>query len=280
MKRSYVETLPEACYIDAENLLGETTVKRDESVNELQSWLAQEHQQITINNDVRYLVYFLRTTKYDIEKAKQKILMYCKIRIERVEWFKNRDPFATDILELLDLGIFLPLRQKDQHNRQVVIIRTAAHNPKYHTQNNVFKVDKMILDLLLFLDETISIYGIVAVFDMKNVRLAHALQLNAALIKRTVVSWENYPCRPKLLEFVNAPMHVSVVLNIFRSFMSEKMKTRIKISNRGTQIGQLVNLPPELEGTGDSYHDLTVYWKKKVQDHAFWFAENEHQQQA
>lgn len=84
----------------------------------------------------------------------------------------------------MDIGIFLPLREKDELNRQVVIIRTAAHNPKCHSQDNVFKVDKMILDLLLYLDETISIYGIVAIFDMKNVTLGHALQLPPSLVKR------------------------------------------------------------------------------------------------
>ncbi|XP_065092112.1 retinol-binding protein pinta [Ochlerotatus camptorhynchus] len=275
MKHSYVCCLSESCYEHAARVLGETTVRRNEALAEIIQWLQNEQPNLRIHNDVRYVVYFLRTAKYDVEKAKQKILMYYKIRSSRVEWFQNRDPFLAEIQELLDIGVFLPLKQKDIHNRQVVIIRTAAHNPKYHTQDNVFKVDKMILDLLLHLDETISIYGIVAIFDMKNVTLSHALQLPPSLVKRTVESWENYPCRPQLLEFVNAPIHVNFVLNVFRSFMSTKMKSRVKVSKRGTHIGTLVNLPPELGGTGDSYHDLTVYWKKQVQEQAFWFAETE-----
>ncbi|XP_062701989.1 retinol-binding protein pinta isoform X2 [Aedes albopictus] len=235
--------------------------------------MEEEQPSLRMHKDIRYLVYFLRTTKYDVNKAKQKIVKYCKIRSTRIEWFQNRDPYLPEIQELLDIGVFLPLKDKDICNRQVVIIRTAAHNPKYHAQDNVFKVDKMILDLLLYLDETISIYGIVAVFDMKNVTLNHALQLPPSLVKRTVESWENYPCRPQLLEFVNAPIHVNIVLNVFRSFMSTKMKSRVKVSRRGTHVGTLVNLPPELGGTGDSYHDLTVYWKRKMQEHACWFAE-------
>lgn len=272
MKNSYVCCLSESCYEHAERVLGETTVRRNEGLVEIIQWLQNEQPNLRILDDVRYVVYFLRTVKYDVGKAKQKILMYHKIRISRVEWFQNRDPFLPEIEELLDIGIFLPLKQKDTHNRQVVIIRTAAHNPKYHSQDNVFKVDKMVLDLLLHLDETISIYGIVAVFDMKNVTLSHALQLPPSLIKRAVESWENYPCRPQLLEFVNAPIHVNVVLNVFRSFMSTKMKSRVKVSRRETHVSTLVNLPPELGGTGDSYHDLTVYWKKQAQENAFWFA--------
>lgn len=81
--------------------------------------------------------------------------------MERVEWFANRNPFLPEIEELLDLGVFLPLKQKDDQHRQVFIIRkwidmfystlsqqffplfakgTAAHDPKTQTQNNVLKV--------------------------------------------------------------------------------------------------------------------------------------------
>ncbi|XP_062536289.1 retinol-binding protein pinta [Armigeres subalbatus] len=275
MKHSYVCNLSESCYEHAEKNLGETTIARNEGLTTLIQWIETEQPTLRMHTDLKYLIYFLRTTKYDVEKAKKKMLMYYRIRSTRIEWFQNRDPFLPEIQELLDIGVFLPLRQKDIHNRQVVIIRTAAHNPKYHSQDNVFKVDKMVLDLLLHLDETISIYGIVAVFDMKNVTLNHALQLPPSLVKRTVESWENYPCRPQLLEFVNAPIHVNFVLNVFRSFMSTKMKSRVKVSRRGTHVGSLVNLPLELGGTGDTYHDLTVYWKRKMQEHAFWFAEAE-----
>jgi hypothetical protein len=33
--------------------------------------------------------------------------------------------------------------------------------------------------------------------------------------------------RTKSLDFVNAPLHVSVVLNIFRQFMTEKLRQRV-----------------------------------------------------
>ena len=36
-----------------------------------------------------------------------------------------------------------------------------------------------------------------------------------------------YPMRPKSLDFVNAPPHVNVVLNIFRQFMTEKLRQRV-----------------------------------------------------
>lgn len=53
--------------------------------------------------------------------------------MERVEWYGNRDPFRPEIEELLDLGVFLPLKEKDEQSRQVFIIRNYNNLPlSYH----------------------------------------------------------------------------------------------------------------------------------------------------
>lgn len=75
MKQSYVSCLSESCYEHAERVLGETTVSRNEGLAEMIQWLQNEQPNLRIHNDVRYIVYFLRTAKYDVGKAKQKILM-------------------------------------------------------------------------------------------------------------------------------------------------------------------------------------------------------------
>lgn len=62
------------------------------------------------------------------------------MRAERVEWFSNRNPFDPIIQELLDIGVFLPLKDKDSNGCQIFIIRTGAHSAKKHQQNDVLKV--------------------------------------------------------------------------------------------------------------------------------------------
>lgn len=42
----------------------------------------------------------------------------------------------------------------------------------------------MILDLAMAADETISVYGVVAIFDMTGVGFSHAMQLPPAMIKK------------------------------------------------------------------------------------------------
>lgn len=62
------------------------------------------------------------------------------MRFVRSEWYSDRNPFDPTMSELFRIGVFLPLKVKDAENRQVVIIRTAAHDPKKHKFSDVLKV--------------------------------------------------------------------------------------------------------------------------------------------
>ena len=86
--------------------------------------------------------------------------------------------------------MFLPLRRRDSHGRLVILIRAAAHNPKKHRQSDVFKVGKMTLELALEDDETVSVFGVAAVFDLSGVTLGHAMQLTPRVVKKAVHAWQ------------------------------------------------------------------------------------------
>lgn len=75
------------------------------------------------------------------------------------------------------------------------------------------------------------------------------------------------------MEFINAPAHINVVLDIFRKFMSEKLRNRIIVTRGASTID--VELPKDLGGNGPTYAELTTYWKAQTQAKADWFAEQE-----
>ncbi|XP_054747402.1 retinol-binding protein pinta [Anastrepha obliqua] len=242
-------------------------------VQHISQWL-KENPNVNANSEYENLFFFLRSCKYDTERTKKKIKNFYQMRAERVEWFANRDPFLPEIQALLELGVFLPVGGVDSKNRKVVIIRAAAHDPKLHSQNNVFKVSKMVLDLLLKYEPDNCGRGIVAIFDMAGVQLGHALQLNARMIKHSVESWQAYPCQPKLLEFINAPTHVNIFLNTFRLFMSPKMRSRVVVQKRLTTV-ECDELPKDIGGKGPSYKELAVKWKELVEDNIDFYHEND-----
>lgn len=54
--------------------------------------------------------------------------------------------------------------------------------------------------------------------------------------------------------------------------MTTKMKSRMVISKDNCSIDKRI-LPSNLNGSGESYKDLAIYWKQKVQDNKEWFNE-------
>lgn len=95
------------------------------------------------------------------------------------------------------------------------------------------------------------------------------------LIKKAVNSWEAYPLRIRKLEFVNSNLGINVILDIFRSFMTPKMKERISVRRGKPEFLASDNLPKELGGTVDSYKILAQHWKQVIEKNHQWFEEDE-----
>ncbi|KAJ8965222.1 hypothetical protein NQ314_004292 [Rhamnusium bicolor] len=278
MSGKYVFTLDENDKKYAREHLNETEERRETALIEMKKWLVEEKPNLHARLEDKYILPFLRGCKFDCEKTKVKLTNYYTLRRNQPQWFQNRNPLLPEIQELVKLGIFVPLTLTLE-NRLVVIIRTAAHDPKKHKQDDVFKAGKMILDIAAMQYERAQIYGITAIFDMTGVNIWHAKQLTPNMIKNAVFAWQNYHCSPKQLEFINAPLYINVVLNIFKNFMSEKIRKRVRVHFRGVNsLHEIVDkniLPPEYGGSGESMKDLISFWNEKLLSHRVWFAEDE-----
>lgn len=95
------------------------------------------------------------------------------------------------------------------------------------------------------------------------------------IIKNAVTSWEHYPLRIKKLEFVNANFGINVILDIFRSFMSAKMKERVSVKRGKPNFKASDKLPTDLGGTVGSYASLAQYWKQVIEKNHQWFDDDD-----
>lgn len=253
--------------------------EREQAVECLREWLRTQPQ-LNARTDDWSLTCFLRGCKYKQDRARRKITNYYEMRSRVPEWFHQRDPTLPALMDLLKMGVFLPLRKKDAEGRTVVLIRAAIHDPYKHKQSDVFKIGKMLVDLLLETDEIMSIYGVFAVVDLSGVSLGHALHLTPPLIKKAVHAWQDcYPVRTRSMDFINAPVYVNVVLNIFRKFMNDKLKQRVHVHGKSiSSLHKVVSpsiLPEEYGGTCGTLQALKEYWLDFAVGKRQWFLENE-----
>lgn len=260
-------------------VLNESKEARALSLETLKSWLSV-NAHLNAKSDDYNLIRFLRATKYNNEQAQKKIKNFYVLRGTSPEWYENRNPYLPEIQKLLEIGVFLPLLERDDKGRTIIFIRVAAHNPYIHKQDDVFKVGLMTLDLVLDKMEDVSVYGVVAIFDMDGVSYGHARQLTTSMIRKAVHSWQDcYPVRVKGLHFINSPIYINVVLNIFRRFMREKMRNRVHVHGYDREslhnIVSKLLLPEEYGGSNGKLQHLIDYWRNEVCSKEAWYADDE-----
>ncbi|XP_066598808.1 retinol-binding protein pinta-like [Prorops nasuta] len=259
--------------------LNEQDETRAKNIAEIKEWLNKNDDLISRTDDF-FILRFLRTCKFDIERTKRRLRNYHEQRTNSPEWFLNRDPLLLEMQEFFNMGVFLPLKKPDNEGRMVIIIRCTAHDPSRHEFHDLFKACLMILELAVRQNESVSLHGIIAILDMSGASIGHALQLPPAVIKKVVHAWQGcYPVRVRSMDFVNAPLYVNVVLKIFKKFMTPKLKQRVHIHFSDVKT-VLSKLPPEIipieyGGTEDTLQDLKTYWKQIVEENRTWLMDDE-----
>jgi len=274
-----LSTLDEVLLLQAREDLGETVEAREECILSIKEWL--EDPAISYPLDDLSILWFLRGCKFDVKRTKTRIENFFSFRRQVKEWYSDRDPLKPELSSLLDIGSLLPLPGKDDKGRKVILIRSTIHDPYAHKQDDIFKIMNMILDILCLEDESISVTGVVAIIDLQGVSVGHAMQMTPSMIRKAVNSWQDVnPIRTKSMHYINSPLNVHVVMNIFKTFMKEKLRKRLHL-HRGngkkfmTTILANHNLPDEYGGTGGPIADLIKEWKKKLLDNREWFLDEE-----
>jgi hypothetical protein len=80
----------------------------------------------------------------------------------------------------------LPLPEPDDHGRRVILMRIGVHNPDEVKTVDIFKVNMMIMDILLEEDDRSVICGIVLIIDHFNTTLKHMAQYSPSFAKKTI----------------------------------------------------------------------------------------------
>lgn len=109
---------------------------------------------------------------------------------------------------------------------------------------------------------------------------AHFLQFTPTFVKKmTMMSQEGSPLRQKGFHYVNTPTGFETVFNMFKTFMSEKNRSRLYV--HGSNLESLYQhipkrlLPKEYGGEGDSLKDITAAWEKKILSYREYFIEED-----
>ncbi|XP_077261244.1 retinol-binding protein pinta-like [Temnothorax americanus] len=250
--------------------LNETDKNRENSIAEIRHWIEENDDLLRGQLDDFLILRFLRVCKFNFEKTKIRIRNHYQQRSDLPEWYMNKDPFLPELQELLDMGMYLPLRNPDDQGRLVIILR-LIYNPKKHQVADIAKVGMMALETAIKYYPAASIHGYTLFIDLANITVRHIAQYGPYMLKNSVRLWQNYPMRIQLINMFNAPLIFDYTAKILKSLMTEKLKNRFNVHSDNTTHNCLKDipaniLPVECGGTDGTIQELTEYWKKLIEE--------------
>lgn len=223
-----IRPLNSSLQIIAKEQLNEEPEKIQETVEAFREWI-KKSPHLKARTDDQFLVSFLRGCKYSLEKAKQKLDLFYTLRTHIPELHGNRDPLDKKLHAIIKSGVVLPLPLEGPGAPRLLLFRISAYDPAEVSAEEVTKVFLMVLDILLMEDDNLGVAGQAIVGDLSGVTLQHLIQLHPAFLKKGIMLIQDgSPIRQKGINYINAPTAFLQIFNLIKSFMNEKMRSRVR----------------------------------------------------
>ncbi|KAK4880715.1 hypothetical protein RN001_008861 [Aquatica leii] len=251
--------------------------RRDDYVQELKVWMKTNYEREIIGD--MWLLNYLRGCKFDRERTKDKLQKFYAAKSTMTLLFDNRDPFSTNIQDVIRSGILLPLYSED---KEIILVRWANCDTSKVTLLNVVKVGLMLLEMFMHECRTCMIVGHYVIIDCSGLPFSFITQVSPSLIKNIVyVLFRTYPTRIKGIFVINCFALTQIFYNIFKPFLQKKIISRIHFysSNNFNEISKHVPLsvfPREYGGDSGSISNIVDNVKNSLEQRRRWYLKDRH----
>ncbi|XP_013168046.1 PREDICTED: alpha-tocopherol transfer protein-like [Papilio xuthus] len=245
-----------------------TEKQLQEIIASIQDWYEKQPHLPKIKLDDRVMFRLLVSTKFRIEKVKDKIDASISAKHKMPEFLLNRDPLSPITDEYLRYGFFAVLPNKTPDNHRVAIFRIKS--PREFVVIEIIKIAFMILDYIRHNDLNM---GQQYVYDLTNVRFSNTVQMTPPVVtKMLYYIFYCHGAKLKGIHLINMPSFAIPILNLIKKLLKPKIAERIKIHSKPEDIANVFPksmLPKEYGGDEFSFDEVTEEWRKMFQSDAW-----------
>lgn len=179
--------------------------------------------------DDKFLLQFLRTKKYDFEKATELFETYMLLKFTIPKWCDWNENAVTRMWKLYETGVAYPLLERDSEGRRVIFVQTRKMDPKQFTLADAIHLVVWIAKAILEEEET-QISGIVTVVDQTDLTFGHIRLFSVRDVMDFVSMIKNGAVgRQKGMYMVKLPSFASFMVEVAKKAMTEKLRKRIHL---------------------------------------------------
>lgn len=210
----------------AETELNEKPEQIESDLEAFKVWL-ERTPYINARTDDQFLVSFLRGCKFSLERAKAKIDSFYSIRAAIPETYGKR-AVTDDIIDLIKLGVFVPVPKTDGPAGNRIIIYRPSFDPDKMDVTYAIRGFGMLMDIMMLEDDNLIVSGTEYIADLSGMKLAHVRGLTPMYLKKIVMAYQDgNPVRIKGIHYVNMPSFFLTIFNLVKAFLSEKLRSRV-----------------------------------------------------
>ncbi|KAK6642095.1 hypothetical protein RUM44_013818 [Polyplax serrata] len=265
----YVCTLsPETLEIAKAELREDESTRR-QALESMRNWIMKNPRIENCRLDAKFLLRFLRFTKFHVPQAEEVLERYLLLRQAYAIGFQEADYKNPRIESLIDQGLVLISPQRDSQGRRVVMARIAPFDPHKNTNVDALRLGAIFHETLME-DEESQVRGYVYIGDGKGVGFPYLTLFTPKDAVRLVKNGEKtIPMRHKEAHGFNIPSSLKFAVDFGFSLISEKYKSRIKIHSSLEELHKHVDpslLPKEYGGTL-TMEEMITYTKQVLEEH-------------
>uniref|UniRef100_U5EUI3 Putative transporter n=1 Tax=Corethrella appendiculata TaxID=1370023 RepID=U5EUI3_9DIPT len=205
--------------------------------------------------DDDYLIKFLRARFWKVENSYKLLCRYYKFREDNLDLHVDVHPIQLKCIGEDDVVSVTPYR--DQNGRRNIYYKVGNWRPGKIPLVELFRGTLVLLEIGS-LEPRTQVLGAVGIFDLEGLSLNHAWHMTPSVAQKIISLMVTcMPIKITSIHIVNQNWTFDAIYQIFKSFLSERMKEKLFIhGNDYKSLHQHIDpahLPEEYGGTMKSF---------------------------